>query len=153
VAAINPTIKVTTRRTDVFGELTMCVYIYEKYWKAQDRQFHEYGALRAKNLAEEIVIGWTDQTDLLGFDHELAGHALAHFSALIQDGLAESHHDEFARNTIALCCRKMSWDMESEENSHWGYDATMLIARALTAFSGYLQGRLGEMPPEQAEAA
>lgn len=47
----------------------------------------------------------------------------------------------------------MSWSMEREEKSHLGRDETMLIARALKAFSGYLRDRLAEMPPEQAEAA
>jgi hypothetical protein len=131
----------------------MSIYNYEKYWKDQDRQMHQCGALRAKHLAEEIIVGWTDQTYLEGDEHTLTMHALEYFSEAIQSGVAETHHDEFARDTIALCSRTLSWDMHKGENSALGYDETMLAARALKAFSEHLQGRLDELPPEPALAA
>lgn len=71
----------------------------------------------SRPLAEEIIVGWVDQTDLDGDDHTLTAHALEYFGEAIQDGLAEAHHDEFARNTIALCCRNLSGEMQDGEDS------------------------------------
>jgi hypothetical protein len=47
---------------------------------------------------------------------------------MIQRGLAETHHEEFARDTIALCCRNISWEMQRGETSILGYDETVLAA-------------------------
>jgi hypothetical protein len=82
----------------------------------------------------------------------LTAHALEYFGEAIQDGLAEAHHDEFSRNTIRLCCRTLSWEMQDGADSKLGYDATVLAARALKAFSEYLRGRIDE-PPAPALAA
>ncbi|WP_439925261.1 hypothetical protein [Nitrobacter sp. JJSN] len=123
---------------------------YAIFWKDKASHDFEYGALRTKNLAEEIIVGWRDQTVLDGFDHELTAHALEHYGVLIQGGLAETHHDEFARNTIALCCRNLSWEMQKEGSSKLSYDETMLAARALKAFSEYLRGRIVEPAPAKA---
>jgi hypothetical protein len=81
-------------------------------------------------------------------EHILTMHALEYYGEAIQRGPAETHHDEFARDTIALCCRTTSWNMHGDENSALGYDETVLASRALKAFSEYLQGRLDELPPE-----
>jgi hypothetical protein len=133
---------------------------YKKCWKDQDRQMHELSALRAKNLAEEIVVGWTDQTDLSGFDLELATHATEFYADMIRDGCAESHSDEVVQDLLAMYCDNIAYeggkvvDGEGLHDFHtlcWA--ETMLAARALKAFSDYLRGRLAEMPPEQVEAA
>ena len=125
---------------------------FEIFLKDKDSHELEYASCRAKNLAEEIIVGWTDQTDLDGFEHVLTAHALEYFGEAIEDGLTVTHHDEFARNTITLCCRTLSWEMQDVADSKLGYDATVLAARALKAFSVYLRGRRDE-PPALALAA
>jgi hypothetical protein len=135
----------------------MNVHSYEEMWKDACLPEFKYGVLRTKNLADEIHVGladqWTDEASLDGFDHILTVQALDHFNVAIQKGLAETHHDEFARDCIALCCRFLSLEMGEGEDSTLEYEDAMLAARALRAFSLYLQGRLDELPPEQAEAA
>jgi hypothetical protein len=133
---------------------------YKKCWEDQDRQMHELGALRAKNLAEEIVVGWTDQTDLSGFELELANHATEFYADMIRDGCAESHHDDVTRDLLAMCCERIAYEGGEIADGKGLHDfhmlcwaETMITARALRAFSGYLRGRLAEMPPEQVEAA
>lgn len=132
---------------------------YHKHWKDKDSHDFKYGALRAKNLADEIVVGWVDQTDLSGFDLQLTCHAMQFYREMIRDGSAESHYDEVARDLIVLHCDRMADEGDEVldgESQHKKYPLcwaeTMLAARALKAFSGYLQGLIDE-PPAPAKAA
>lgn len=124
------------------------MYAYEFYWNGNDHPDFAYGALRAQNLADEIVVGWQDQTELHGFDVTLTGHALGYYDEAIHEGNAETHHDEFARDIIAQHAGSLGFDMEGEETICLGHADTMLAARALKAFSDYLQGRCDEDLPE-----
>lgn len=119
---------------------------YKNYWEAQDRDWHKFGALRARNLAEEIVVGWTDQTGLSGFDLQLTCQAVEFYGEMIRDGRAESHCDDVVRGLLALHCDRIA--DEGGERKEYGlcWAETMLAARALKAFSEYLQGRLDELP-------
>jgi hypothetical protein len=129
------------------------MYVYEHFWKSNDRPDFEYGALRARNLAEEIVIGWREQTELFGFDVKLTSHALEFYGAAIHDGKAETQYDEFARDTIAAHAESLSIEMERMEGkTHFplGHADTMLAARALKTFSDYLESRCAEDLPEAA---
>lgn len=133
---------------------------YKKYWEVQDRDWHKFGFLRAKNLAEEIVVGWSDQTDLSGFDLELTCHAMEFYGQTIWDGRAESHHDDVTKGLLALYCGDITCrgsEIVDGEGLHdclmLGWAETMLAARALKSFSAWLQERLDAMPPEPALAA
>lgn len=78
------------------GELSMS-YDYEIFWKDKASHDFEYGACRAKNLAEEIIVGWTDQTDLHGFEHILTTHALEHFGEMIDGGFTQAKATTLSR--------------------------------------------------------
>lgn len=109
----------------------------------------EFAALRAKNLAEEIVIGWTDQTNLSGFDAELTALAWPHYVRTIENGKAETQHADEARDIILLHCQRLETEMDSDSLSLcWA--ETQIASRALKAFASHIHP---SKTPEPALAA
>lgn len=132
---------------------------YRNYWKVQDQDWRKFGALRARNLAEELVAGWTDQTNLSGFDLRITCHAAELYGEMIREGRAESNSDEVVRDLLALYCDRIEYEggeLVGEDNPGKVYSLcwaeTMLASRALKALSGWLQEQTDE-PPEPAIAA
>jgi hypothetical protein len=119
-----------------------------------DHQSYRYGALRAKNLAEEIVVGWTDQTSLQGIDAEITRDALDSYAESLREGAAAEDCDEVMREVAALHCAELAYGGgEGRETLLMSWGETMIAARALEHFSGRLLDELNALPPEQAEAA
>lgn len=94
----------------------------------------EYAALRAENLAKEIVVGWVDQTNLSGSDAELTTLAWRRYVRTIENGKAETQHADEARDIIFLHCQRLETEMDSDSLSLcWA--ETQIASRALKAFS------------------
>lgn len=121
---------------------------WELDWENEDHDRLRFGVLRAKNLAEEIVVGWVDQTVLTDFDKYLACSALGFYADDIINGTAERGSDEVVREMAAWQCHHLADSAPGGGKLMLGWAGTMMASRALKAFSDWLQERLDALPPE-----
>lgn len=117
----------------------------------------EYAALRARNLADEMIVGWSDCTELSGFDLTLTAEAELGYAKLIESGKAESNYDEVCRSLIFQHLDDEAGAMRghyaADKKHMLGWADTQLASRALKALSEALQDRFDNLPPPAAEAA
>jgi hypothetical protein len=132
---------------------------WQQEWEHLDRYTLKYSACRTKNLAEELIEGWADETHLDGQNLLFVCDAIAFYVDEIREGRAEAHLDEICRDLVALHLVNITiegCEVRSGENRHaflsLGWAETQIASRALRAFSRHLKERVDAMPPEPVAA-